>query len=94
MLEWPFVIVTIGALMAVAIAVGALRRDRPFIVALDAIGFGLFMSGIAWAYHSGRLEAVAAVFVATLGAILFTMSSERRSRATSADEPKEVANGS
>lgn len=78
MLDWPFVVVTVTVLAVALVSIGLVRRDRPWTVALDAVGFILFAAGIAWAQSTGSSQAVAAVFVASLGAILFTMSDARR----------------
>lgn len=62
--------------IAFGVIAGRVRREAPFVIALNTAGALLFLGGIRWAMSLGD-EAVGPLFAASLGAILFTMGSER-----------------
>jgi hypothetical protein len=68
-------------IIALGVIAGRVRRETPFVVALNTAGTLIFLGGIRWAMSLGD-EAVGPVFAASLGAILFTMGSERHRSAT------------
>jgi uncharacterized membrane protein len=77
------VLVSIGAL---AFIVGLLRRESRSVIALNTIGVVIFFFAIRWTTHVGE-EAFGPMAAASLGAILFTMGSER-SRIARATAPQ------
>jgi len=79
----PYTIILVAALVAFGIVVGRMRRESRYVIALNTVGVVLFFVGMAWASSLGQ-EAFGAMAVATLGAILFTMGSERSRVARSA----------
>jgi len=91
-MDWlsPFVIVTLVAVVALSIFFGRLRRDRPSVIALNTVGFVLFLIGLRMA---ANVDAFNAVAVATLGAVLFTMGSERSRAERRVERGAEVSAG-
>lgn len=77
----PYVMVLGIALAGVSVFVGLLRRDSRYVILLNTVGVVLFSFGLAWSNSLGQ-QAFGAVAAASLGAILWTMGSER-SRAKS-----------
>ena len=89
-MEWlsPGLIVLIPAATVVTIVIGRRRHDPPGAIALNVIGFAIFLLGLNWAGNLGR-EAFLAAGAASLGALLFSMgayqarAAERRPSASS-----------
>lgn len=59
-----------------AIVVGRIKREPGRAIALNALGWPLFLIGIGWAGEVGG-EAFWAAAAASLGSLLFTMAANR-----------------
>lgn len=69
-----------------AVVIGLMRRDPLRTIALNAIGYPLFLIGLGWAGEVGD-EAFWAAAVASLGTLLFTMASHRPASLSEARSP-------
>lgn len=72
-----------------AILVGRIRREPRRAIALNAIGYPLFLIGLGWAGEVGD-EAFWAAAAASLGSLLFTMAADHRRRLLGAQGPPEA----
>jgi hypothetical protein len=77
-MDWvsPWVIVPGVAVVAFSILIGRMRRQTPWIIALDTSGYVLFSFGLFLASNLGG-QALFAAGAASLGALMFTTAYER-----------------
>lgn len=83
---WPAIL---GAV--VIAAVGLIRRDRFYLIAMMTGGYVLVMIALLWSWELGQ-DATTAIFLAGIGATLATMGTERsryakRDKTHPANEP-------